>query len=124
MVTALMTPLIPGAGPPPTSKASRPLVAVLLIAVMPNGTEMAWTYLCYAGHGRGRKRSRRVWPDFEGQGVLRAPVMRSARACRRPWHMPSAQYGVPSTEYEALVAPRQAFDTRYCVLRTGPLSTQ
>src|SRR5690348_11870775 len=34
MVTALMTPLIPGAGPPPTSRASRPFVDALLMSVL------------------------------------------------------------------------------------------
>jgi hypothetical protein len=34
MVTALITPLIPGAGPPPTSKASRPFLGALFIPAL------------------------------------------------------------------------------------------
>jgi hypothetical protein len=44
MVTALMTPLIPGAGPPPTSKASFPLLG-LLCSTLCDVTEFGTTAL-------------------------------------------------------------------------------
>ena len=46
MVTALMTPLMPGAGPPPTSRASRPFVDALLMAVLKEGTGRGVQQLC------------------------------------------------------------------------------
>src|SRR5947209_6124323 len=56
MVTALMTPLIPGAGPPPTSKANLPLPFTLLMVTTASrslGVDVRPTEMALARRVRG-----------------------------------------------------------------------